>query len=689
MNIPPMPPVTFENNAFFQMAPLGDFVPRIILSSTARPVHLYQWPTSSVEVDLWSAIHFYSLVNARRLAHNILPWAVRRDDFLRDRHFIVALKRRYVPEAGWTLGRGAWACPSEGVCGENVVELYAFVHWCSYRDAILALAHEAKLVGPSSEVRRQNKGRDWSPVPQPLHREVEVPDRLAFYPWDSEWQIYKNLSGHPILKAGRWRQHDGQIVRLYRSLWCYRSSQEFRWAEILPQAPYPLFNAHLVAAQPSLPVVLVQDEFEATEQGRKYSNCVFSTVPGGLKNLSKADLNLLKGCSVLVVLNLHDLEEGHRIHHALQTAGVIEAQFSLGHREARKSFAELESTASQKGVSLFPSPNGGILALPSQIVVEAGQPIPGGDEVRRSLFDPGIREGDLVWLFAEPKIGKTWFGLDIAYTAARGNCAVGRLRATEASGVLYVDGEMQPDDLQRSIAMVMAGAGDQPGPAPFAIICAKGQPDGVVDITSEEWQATIEKTLRGKKLLILDNFQSLTDNGPAALNQVRPWLRKLTQMGIAVIVLDHTNREGDLQGSIAKERIADLLIALRYPDDQAKKEGRILVEYPRARRLHGADEEPYQLQKIFTETTFKLEVVEPEASGHIDVRPQIFRIALVVFARDQEHFSYPEIYKKYGIAQSTAHGYYQEAPTLIGDEKAAFDKELQRLIAERVPTTSS
>jgi len=99
--------------------------------------------------------------------------------------------------------------------------------------------------------------------------------------------------------------------------------------------------------------------------------------------------------------------------------------------------------------------------------------------------------------------------------------------------------------------------------------------------------------------------------------------------------------------------------------------------------------EPYQLRKVFTENAFKLEVVEPRESRHIDVRPQIRRSALVVFARDQEKLSYPELHKKYGIAQSTAHGDYQNASTLIGDEKTAFDKELQRLIGGQSPPESN
>jgi hypothetical protein len=237
--------------------------------------------------------------------------------------------------------------------------------------------------------------------------------------------------------------------------------------------------------------------------------------------------------------------------------------------------------------------------------------------------------------------------------------------------------------------MVMAGAGDMSGLRPFAVICAQCQTDGVVDITSQEWQETIEQKLKGGKLLFLDNVQSLTDNGQAAFEQVRRWVRKLTQKGVAVVVLDHTNRKGKLQGSIAKERVANLLIALSYPDDRAEGDGRFLVEYPRARRLHGADAEPFQLQKIFTDSTFALREVKPSPGDPRNVRPQVLKMALVTFAREEEKLSFPKIKEKYGIAVATAHGYYKRANKLAGDEKIAFDNERRRLTAERERRSAS
>lgn len=681
-------PVPFDLNLSRQALQQVTHMPQPILPIWPRPVGLDRPPLSFSEVELRSAVHFYALVNATQIAKKMVPNGIRQHDFWQSRDIVVNLRPRFMFEAYRFMGRGGWVCQNTNVSGENVIELYAFLHNCSYLDAIYAIGREAGVVGENGAILKHHKNRLWIEERHPLSLENISHDASLCPSVQTEIQTYYNQSQHPILRAIRHNSWLSESITTYKTLQRHHKSHQSQWLESLPQAPYPIFNAQLLSFQPNRLIVLVNDEFEAAELTCKYNGFVFIAIPGGLKNFPSSNLELLRERRIRVVISHKDLEVGHRIQRALQTAGVGDAHFVLDHNDTPKPFDSLEAVAKDRGVMLLPPTTSELLPLESVVICAAGERIPGADKIRNILLNPIIREGELVWIYAEPKIGKTWTGLSIAYSISMGKSTIGRWSTKDSSGVLYVDGEMQPDALRHSIDMVMVGAEDRPGPAPFSIICAKNQPDGLVDITSEEWQEKIEKALRGKKLLILDNFQSLTDNGPAAFNLIRQWLCKLTQMGIAVIVLDHTNREGELQGSIAKERVADLVIALRYPDEEAKKEGRILVEFPRARRLHGADEEPFQLKKIFTEEAFKLEVVQPKVIDNIEVKPRIARIALVVFAKDHEGMSYPEIHKKYDIPQSTAHGYYKKVGELSGEDKAALDQELQRLIAVGPQTTS-
>ncbi len=313
------------------------------------------------------------------------------------------------------------------------------------------------------------------------------------------------------------------------------------------------------------------------------------------------------------------------------------------------------------------------------------------------ILDPIIRGGYLVWLYAEPKIGKTWLALAITYAVSVKNGVVGKWRSPEPFAALYVDGEMLPDELKELIAMVMVGAGDLSGRRPFSVMCAKGLPAGVLNLESEETQRVIETGIVGKSFLVLDNFQASQTTAPGALNKILPWLRRITRNGVAVLVLDHTNRDGDLQRSIRKERLANLVISLNYPAGAAKAEERIQVEFPQARRLHGADAEPFELRKVFTRKSFALELVnaslaEPLVASGLDTnatgrarkrQERVMSMAKVAFHRNHQKLSFPTIEKKHEIARATASDLLKAAAGLKGQEKAVFDAELERLVAEQ------
>ncbi|WP_298285223.1 AAA family ATPase [Acidocella sp.] len=670
-----------------------------------RPAWAYQPPHCSDEVALWSAVHLHALANTTQIVQKILPEGRRQDNLWRDGSIIVALRRGYVREVNCILDRGAWGCLSSDWWGGNIVELYAYVNRRNYREAIYALANEGKLTGLNNESYPKNQINQWHQVRDPLHPDFESHLLPWCYPHDSDILVYYNVDGHPILQVIRHRLPNGKTICTYRSPWSYRGGPISQWVEILPQRPFPIYNANMIQSGGASEVFLVENEFLANERSKnerlahmwnwEEPKRVFIAVPCGLKNLPEADLAPLRGQKIFVILGQNDLEEGSCIQHALQNAGAIEVHFSIDGGETFTSFANLEKIAEQRNIILRSPPLKRIVSTKTQFVIPAGERIPGGDDVRLDLISPIIRTGDIIWLYAAPKTGKTWIALSMAYAVARGNCNIASWHTNDPAGVLYVDGEMKPDQLQESISMIMNGAGELTQSAPFDIICAQALDDGFVDITLEETQEEIEKTLREKKfkLLVLDNIQALSSNKPSAVNQLFPWLRKLARAGIAVIVVDHTNGDGEVQGSSTKERVPDLLIYISYPDASAKRDGRILVEFPYARRLHGTNAEPFQLHMVFTKNTFRVEVVLPERNDCDGLQPKaierVVRIAQVVFARDHENLSFPKLHKKYGISKSTAYGDYQNASTLIGDKKTAFDKELQRLIGGQSPSESN
>lgn len=344
------------------------------------------------------------------------------------------------------------------------------------------------------------------------------------------------------------------------------------------------------------------------------------------------------------------------------------------------SFDKLDEVAVRMGIEVLPLQDDP-QKTPTAVVSQAGEPIPGSDIIRKMLLAPIIREGYLVWMYAEPKAGKTWLGLAIAYAIASRNGMVGKWSSPDPHGVLLVDGEMLPDELSAWVNIVMRGAGDFSEAPPFARICGKAQPDGFIDLLEERWQQEIENQLHGKSLLILDNFQSLTDNGISRLRELQPWLRRITARRIAVLVLDHTNREGELQGSAAKLRTANLVIEMTHPDELAKRMGRVLIRFPFARTIHGAEAEPFILERRFSQDGSSMTFVEiaPSNPPAPEKTERITRMAQVVFAKNDQGMTFNQIESLNGIRRSTAHDLLKGSQKLQGPKAAAFEAELQRL----------
>jgi len=682
----------------------GSLVPEISRPGYSRPVALtrssfrfmtpvgcYQPPLSASDRDLWSSVHRYCLTKAIHVVRKILPNGRSDGHLLRDDSYIVALKRIDDDEVGWELNQGGWVCLRDGCHGETPVELYAHENRTSFTEAIYAIAGEARLIGANGELLPDLNAGQWREDRQPLHPDFALSSRYMplSYPRDCEEYCYRNALDHTILRAFHWPDAEG--VPVYRTLQRNHRTHESRWAEIFSHPPHPLYNEPLIRRHSRALVILVEDEARAEALAERNPERVYSTVPGGLVNLPFASLELLRGRSVTVEMNRGTFPNGKLIRQSLHQAGVSAASFSLlkswntlWHQSVMEQpFEFLEEVAERHGYVLRPIPaESEAVTVSSVVITRAGEPIARGQQVRQVLLSPIISEGYLVWMYGEPKCGKSWMGQSIAHAVAMGNKTIGPWRSKEPCGVLLVDGENFPDELEESIHMVRAGAGDQRSHPSFNILCARSQPGGIVDIVDPVWQSHIKEALREKKLLILDNIQSLTNNAIGVIDQLVPWFSELMQDGIAILVLDHTNRDGELQGSARKERAANLSIALRYPDDSAKADGRILVEYPVARRLHGDDAQPFQLKKIFTKDSFAFHLHDG-SQVPLCVSEKIQDITQVVFARDHEHLTYEQITAKYEIPKGTAHGRYEASKKLVGTEKAIFDTEMNRLTTLR------
>lgn len=135
---------------------------------------------------------------------------------------------------------------------------------------------------------------------------------------------------------------------------------------------------------------------------------------------------------------------------------------------------------------------------------------------------------------------------------------------------------------------------------------APDNPSGEINLYAPEWQAWFNAVMPEYDVIFLDCYYSLTgssDIPKELLKLLTPWKNK----GKTFIIVDHTNKEGDLQGRADKKRAADLCIEVTPQDGQC-----VEISFPTVRHLGPEDTKAFTLRRIFENTMFRFEVVESE-----------------------------------------------------------------------------
>ncbi len=188
---------------------------------------------------------------------------------------------------------------------------------------------------------------------------------------------------------------------------------------------------------------------------------------------------------------------------------------------------------------------------------------------RKKLLGDWFCEGDLGFTFAFRGVGKTWLALAIAGALSEGG-KIGEWQASERVKVLYIDGEMPPD-LMRDRCDGLQGSNDQLEFLNHEILFDRTEK--ALNITNRDVQQAItQRCVRtGVKVVILDNLSTLAsgmkENDADAWELVNNWLLDLRRRKIAVIIVHHAGRSGEMRGTSKREDNVFWIIAL----DDAKK----------------------------------------------------------------------------------------------------------------------
>ena len=193
---------------------------------------------------------------------------------------------------------------------------------------------------------------------------------------------------------------------------------------------------------------------------------------------------------------------------------------------------------------------------------------------RKRLLGDWFREGDTGFIFSRRGVGKTWIAWAIARALATGERLGPWEAGEEAVTVCYLDGEM-PAELMQQREISFGDECENLTLINHEILFAL---TGVVlNLRLPEVQQAITKFCvdTGQKVLVVDNLSTLVsgvkENDSDAWELLLPWLLDLRRRKIAVILVHHAGRSGEMRGTSRREDSVFWIIKLEEDPDYTDK----------------------------------------------------------------------------------------------------------------------
>jgi AAA domain len=247
---------------------------------------------------------------------------------------------------------------------------------------------------------------------------------------------------------------------------------------------------------------------------------------------------------------------------------------------------------------------------------------------RKKLLGDWCCEGDLGFIFAYRGVGKTWFALTMAQALSTSG-KLGPWQAHESVKVLYVDGEM-PADLMRQRCTGLQGNNDRLEFLNHEILFDRT--GKVLNIANREVQQAITKRCvdTGVKVLILDNLSTLAsgmkENEADSWELVNNWLLDLRRRKIAVVIVHHAGRSGEMRGTSKREDNVFWIIALddtkKHADD--KRGARFISHFTKPSRNTQEEVPAFEWHFVTDKSTGLVSIGHKEAQT-LDVFLQLIR----------------------------------------------------------------
>lgn len=220
---------------------------------------------------------------------------------------------------------------------------------------------------------------------------------------------------------------------------------------------------------------------------------------------------------------------------------------------------------------------------------------------RDYVIAPVCPEQGLVMVYGPRGIAKTWVALQLAYAVACGGVVFAHWQAPKPRKVLYIDGEMSAQAMQKRLTSIVAASDKRPpDDSYFSILTPDLQDAPMPNLAHEEGQDAIASLVEGVDVVIVDNLACLARHGRENESEswlpVQTWLLDLRRRGKSVIIIHHAGKGGAQRGTSSREDVLDTVISLRTPKDYSPNEGaRFEVHLEKARGVYGKEADPFEL----------------------------------------------------------------------------------------------
>lgn len=220
---------------------------------------------------------------------------------------------------------------------------------------------------------------------------------------------------------------------------------------------------------------------------------------------------------------------------------------------------------------------------------------------REMLLGGWLHSQDLGMLYSKRGVGKTHFALAIGYAVATGGKFL-EWDAPKAAKVLYLDGEMAGEPMQRRLLMHLPEVEPEPGFLRIFTPDLLSLEDVMPDLATTEGQEAIDAMIQPDTALVVVDNLSAWARGSKAENDAESWLPiadwalGLRRRGIAVLLVHHAGKSGDQRGTSKREDLLDVVIKLERPKDYSPEDGaRFELTFTKARHLRGQEAEGLEI----------------------------------------------------------------------------------------------